>query len=114
MLPCSDVHWKLLPAILRELTLSMGKEGMAQSKIAAALGTTSAAVSQYVSGKRGGEKLEAKAVSACRKLAKKLAAGKVTKGELDFEVAKIVVLAKKSKLGDMDPCAICMSTRVKK
>lgn len=109
MLPCSDVHWKLLPAILRELTVSMGKEGMAQSRIAEMLGTTSAAVSQYVSGKRGGEKLDAKAVVACKKLAKQLAVGKIARKELDFEVAKIVVIAKKSKLGNRDPCAICMT-----
>lgn len=109
MLPCADVHWKLLPAICRELALDMGKEGMAQSKIAATLGTSSAAVSQYVSGKRGGVKLGSKAVQACRKLAKRLAGSKLVRSELDFEVAKILVIAKKSNMGSKDPCVVCMA-----
>ncbi|MBM3229922.1 hypothetical protein FJZ26_05800 [Candidatus Parvarchaeota archaeon] len=109
MLPCADVHWKLLPAICRELALDMGKEGMAQSKIAVTLGTTSAAISQYVSGKRGGMKLDSKSSAACRKLAKKIAGGKVKGQELDFEVAKILVIAKKSNMGKKDPCVVCMS-----
>ncbi len=108
MLPCSDVHWKLLPAICRELALDMGKAGMPQNSIAKALGMTSSAVSQYVSGKRGGQKLDVKTVAACRKVAKGIAGGKLSKDALDFEVAKILVIAKKSKLGKNDPCVICM------
>ncbi|MEM2137555.1 MAG: hypothetical protein QW568_00520 [Candidatus Anstonellaceae archaeon] len=110
MLPCADVHWKLLPAICRELAIDMGKQGMAQSKIAATLGTTSAAISQYVSGKRGGTKLDSKSLAACRTLAKKIACGKVKGQELDFEVAKILVIAKKSNMGNKDPCVVCMAT----
>jgi predicted transcriptional regulator len=87
----------------------MGKEGMAQSKIAAILGTTSAAISQYVSGKRGSLKLDPKSSAACRKLAKRIVGGKVKGGELDFEVAKILVIAKKSNMGNRDPCVVCMS-----
>ncbi len=109
MLPCADVHWKLLPAISRELAVSMEKENLPRSRIAATLGTSTAAISQYVSGKRGGKKLEAKAVEACRKLAKRIAGGKVKGGRIDIEISRILVLAKKSGLGRNDPCAICMS-----
>jgi predicted transcriptional regulator len=109
MLPCADVHWKILPAICREIAVGMEKEGATRGRIAAALGTTGAAVSQYISGKRGGEKLNAKAVAACRKLAKKMAGRGVDRAETDLEVSRIIVIAKRSKLGRRDPCAICMS-----
>lgn len=110
MLPCADVHWKLLPAICRELALDMGKAGMPQNTIAKALGTTSAAISQYVSGKRGGQKLDAKTLLACRKVARQIAKGELDKDALDFAVAKILVIAKRSKLGDKDPCVVCMGS----
>lgn len=109
MLPCADVHWKILPAICREIALSMEKEGVKRGRIAASLGTTGAAVSQYISGKRGGERLNAKAVAACRKLAKRIAKAGIGKGGIELEVSKIIVIAKKSKLGRNDPCAICMA-----
>jgi predicted transcriptional regulator len=109
MLPCSEVHWKILPAVSRELAVMLEKENVPRSSIAQALGTSGAAVSQYISGKRGGEKLAAKAIVACGKLAKKIAAGKATSGQIQLEMAKIIVLAKKSKLGKNDPCVICMS-----
>ena len=109
MLPCGEVHWKILPAVSRELAVMLEKEHVPRSRIASALGTSGAAVSQYISGKRGGEKLPAKAVVACGKLAKKIATGKVSEEEMLVEMAKIIVLAKKSKLGMKDPCVICMS-----
>ena len=111
MLPCADVHWKILPAICRELAVALEKEGVPRSRIAGALGTTGAAVSQYISGKRGGERLNAKAVAACRKLAKRMAGKGMDRTEADLEVSRIIVIAKKSKLGRRDPCAICMAGR---
>ena len=42
-----------------------------------------------------------------RGLAKKMAAGKVAGGRLNLEVARIIALAKKSGLGDSDPCVVC-------
>ncbi len=107
MLPCGEVHWKILPAISRELAVQMHKEGVANKRIAEVFGTSSAAISQYVSGKRGGLKLDSKTVQACRGLARKLSSGKIKNG-VDGEIAKILVIAKGSKLGKNDPCAICM------
>ena len=109
MLPCSEVHWKILPAVCRQLALFMEKESVSRAKIAAALGTSQAAVSQYISGKRGAEKLPLLAVKECRLLAKKYAKGEVDASEMDIGISMIVVLAKGSKLGKNDPCAICMS-----
>jgi len=45
----------LLPAIRRELAIALKKRGADQRTIARYLGITDAAVSQYISGKRGTE-----------------------------------------------------------
>ena len=108
MLPCKEVHWKILPAVSRELAVMLEKENVPRKRIASALGTTPAAVSQYISGKRGGKKLDAKAVAACKKLARRIATGKAADKQVPLEMARIIALAKKSKLGKNDPCIICM------
>ena len=110
MLPCSEVHWKILPSVCRQLALCMEKEDVPRAKIASALGTSEAAVSQYISGKRGAGKLPARAIKECAILAKKYAAGKVKASGMDVGISMIVVIAKGSTLGRNDPCAICMST----
>ena len=109
MLPCSEVHWKILPSVCRQLALCMEKENVPRAKIAAALGTSEAAVSQYISGKRGAGKLPVAAKKECALLAKKYAAGTVKAGGMDIGISMIVVIAKGSTLGKNDPCAICMS-----
>ena len=47
--------WYVIPAIRREFVREMKKCGLKQSEIALKLGLTRAAVSQYVSGKRGSD-----------------------------------------------------------
>ncbi len=108
MLPCSEVHWKILPSVCSQLALCMEKEKVPRASIAAALGTSEAAVSQYISGKRGAGKLPAAAKKECCALAKKFASGKVKASEMDVGISMIVVIAKGSTLGKNDPCAICM------
>jgi len=108
MLPCSEVHWKILPAVSREIALCLEKAEVPQSRIAAALGTTPSAVSQYLKGKRGGMKLEKDVKEACKSLAEKIAAGEVSGQSLNLEIARIIAIAKKTKLGENDPCVICM------
>jgi len=110
MMPCSEVHWKILPAICRELSVRLEKEKVPRSSIAKALGTTPAAISQYIAGKRGGEKLCPGAVEACRRLARKIASGHASGRQIQAETAKIVAIAKKSRLGKDDPCLICMGS----
>ena len=102
------MHWKILPAIYKGLASSMDKEHVPRTSIAKALGTTQAAISQYIGGKRGGMKLGKQAQEACRKLARKIADGKIKGAKMDLEIAKIVVIAKKSALGEDDPCMVCM------
>ena len=47
--------WYVIPAIRKELVLSLKKKGVKQKDIAASLGVTEAAVSQYVSSKRASD-----------------------------------------------------------
>jgi len=108
MLPCSEVHWKILPSVCSQLALCMEKEGVSRARIAGALGTSEAAVSQYISGKRGAGKLPLRAKKECTLLAKKFALGKVKADGMDVGISMIVVIAKGSTLGKNDPCAICM------
>ena len=109
MLPCSEVHWKILPSVCSQLALCMEKENVPRAAIAAALGTSEAAVSQYISGKRGAGKLPSDAKRECALLARKFASGKVKADEMDVGISRIVVIAKGSTLGKNDPCAICMT-----
>jgi predicted transcriptional regulator len=106
MLPCKEVHWKILPAVSRELALCLEEAGVGRARIARELGTTPAAVSQYISGKRGGAAISPVAKKACCALARRMASGSV-KGSLNVEIARIIAIAKKSGLGDSDPCVVC-------
>lgn len=45
--------WYAIPAIRREIAMDMKRRGIAQKEIASILGITGAAVSQYLSKKRG-------------------------------------------------------------
>ncbi|MBS3167409.1 helix-turn-helix domain-containing protein [Candidatus Woesearchaeota archaeon] len=47
--------WYILPALRRAIALELQHKGLRQNKIAELLGITEAAVSQYLSGKRGTE-----------------------------------------------------------
>ncbi|MFH1450838.1 MAG: helix-turn-helix domain-containing protein [archaeon] len=53
LFPCELVVWRILPAIRARLAQELAKKGMSQKDIAAQLGITPAAVSQYISKKRG-------------------------------------------------------------
>lgn len=108
MLPCKEVHWRILPAISRELALRMEKDGIERRRIALALGTTCAAVSQYISGKRGrGAALSKGARQACKDLAKRMGQAAMRPEDTNAEISRIIVIAKGSRLGDSDPCMIC-------
>jgi len=47
--------WLILPAIRKQLAFSLKEQGMKQKDIAKTLGMTEAAISQYLSKKRGDE-----------------------------------------------------------
>ena len=52
-MPCEIIIWYVLPGIRREITKNMIKNGLTQKEAAKKLGVTDAAVSQYLSEKRG-------------------------------------------------------------
>ena len=52
--PCEIIVWNVVPIIRKEVTLKLIKNhGLTQRKAAKKLGITEAAISRYVSGKRG-------------------------------------------------------------
>lgn len=51
--PCEVVFWKVGPSFRGYLVKKLVKEGMKQRDVAKLLGLTEAAISQYLSGKRG-------------------------------------------------------------
>ena len=52
-LPCQEVVWDLLPAIRAALAAALVRKGHSQLQAARLLDTAPAAISQYLSGKRG-------------------------------------------------------------
>jgi predicted transcriptional regulator len=52
-LPCQEVVWDLLPAIRAALAAALVRKGHSQLQAARLLETAPAAISQYLSGKRG-------------------------------------------------------------
>jgi len=122
--PCIAAVWYLIPAVSASLAKKLAKEGLSQSQIAAKLGITRAAVSQYISGKRGIElKLGHKSKKALEKLAKKLAAAKSDSGdaELSLSMCGICAIARKEKVlcglhrksGADKGCKICCGATCK-
>jgi hypothetical protein len=59
MQPCESAVKYKVPAIKAELARKLKKQGKSQKEIAAILGVTEAAVSQYLSGKRARNKRKA-------------------------------------------------------
>jgi len=52
--PCEIIVWNIVPVIKKELANSLVKDfGFTQKKTSIKLGTTEAAISRYISGKRG-------------------------------------------------------------
>jgi len=57
-IPCEEAVWYILPIIRKEFTKSLIKDhGLTQRKAAEKLGITEAAISQYISKKRGDLKI---------------------------------------------------------
>lgn len=107
MLPCAQVHWKILPKIYKAIAFELETNKIPRKRIAKILGTTQAAISQYLTGKRGTGKLSRKAQIACKKLAKKIIQNKINEKSIDVEMARIIAIQKKSK-EKIHPCIVCM------
>jgi predicted transcriptional regulator len=83
---CEEAVWYILPHVRKEFAKSLIKDhGLTQRKAAEKLGITEAAVSQYISKKRGGLKLHHPAIRKEIKASTK----KVANG--DVEVMKIEI-----------------------
>ena len=52
---CERIFWELLPSIRRYAAVKLRERGKSLPEIGKILGVTKSAVSQYLSGKRGGE-----------------------------------------------------------
>ena len=120
--PCIAAVWYLIPAVSASLAKQLAKEGLSQSEIASKLGITRAAVSQYISGKRGTElKLGRKSKKALDALAKKLAASKADDAGLSLAMCEICAIARKEKVlcglhrksGADKACKICCGATCK-
>lgn len=114
--PCSVVVWYLLPAMGAELARELARLGLTQKEISVRLGITPAAVSQYVSGKRGREvKLSPRVLAEVKGLAQDLASGK-TSGEVTPTVCRICGIARSEKAlcklhaarGASSSCGFCL------
>jgi predicted transcriptional regulator len=108
--------WYLIPAVSAGLARRLAREGLSQSQIAKKLGITRAAVSQYISGKRGTElKLGKKSKKALDALAKRLAGGKPDDAQLSLAMCEICAIARRErvlcglhrKAGAAKGCKIC-------
>ncbi len=118
--PCQVVYWYLLPAMSSALSRELVKLGIPQKDIASALGLTPAAVSQYISRKRGKEiKLDKRTRAEITKLAKKIARKKMNECDVMYEVCGICAVARRSRtlcrmhkeMTNQRECHVCMDTR---
>ncbi|RLF44034.1 MAG: transcriptional regulator [Thermoplasmata archaeon] len=51
--PCEYIVWNILPCIRKRLAENLLKRGLSQKEIAEKIGVSNAAISQYISNKRG-------------------------------------------------------------
>jgi predicted transcriptional regulator len=115
--PCEIIIWKILPTIRSELARSLVQEfGLSQRETARRLGLTDAAVSQYLSEKRGTTRVENEALKKdIHEAASRIAEGKgdPVVAELclicsHFKERKLLNKMYKEETGDALPdCLIC-------
>lgn len=86
--------WYSLPAIRRKLALTMKKQGIAQQEIAKQLHLAPSAVSQYITGKRGGSKLPKELDEEFEKAAKNII---TSKSSTSKEIMRLNELLKKTR-----------------
>jgi hypothetical protein len=96
-MPCEIIIWYVLPSIRREITKNLIKNGLNQKQAAEKLGITDAAVSQYLSEKRG--KIEIKDKEIMREIKK--SAERIVAGDDSMmieETCRICGLIKSSRI----------------
>ncbi len=86
--------WYLLPAIRREISKSLVRNGLTQREVALKLGITESAVSQYLKEKRAIEiKFDNSVLNSIEKSSKKISRNE----NVMKEIEKIIHLMKKTK-----------------
>jgi hypothetical protein len=100
-LPCEITVWYVVPVIKSELAKELHERGMTQKKIAEVIDVTQAAVSQYLSKKRGsGLKLTPEMHREVRLFADKVVNDKIPKDGLKKLICIECNIARKSGLLD--------------
>ena len=93
--------WLILPALRKQFVISLKKIGIKQKNIAAMMGLTTAAISQYLSGKRGRDVFfSAKVVEEVEASCKRISCGK---SEFRTELQRCLKIIKKSRF----ICSVC-------
>ncbi|MFH1447451.1 MAG: helix-turn-helix domain-containing protein [Candidatus Micrarchaeota archaeon] len=118
-LPCQITIWYLIPAITAEIVKELKKLGINQTNIAKALGVTPAAVSQYVSGKRGRAiQLTPDMRKRIAEISKEVASGTIGGEQLAREMCELCITARRkgllcdqhSRISNTDyDCGMCLS-----
>jgi len=113
--PCEVVVWDVLPSIRAALTEELVERGLSQKEISKKLGITPAAVSQYLSRKRG-YKIDVKEVmkNEIKELADNIIQGKVDDVvlktcEICMKLRRNRVVCGLNKCGVNDECDTCLS-----
>ncbi len=92
--PCEYIVWNILPCIRKKLAENLLKSGLSQKEVAEKLGVSSAAISQYLSNKRGKmEKFNTKIEREIEKSARAILNGK----DVIDEICRICRIIKKDK-----------------
>lgn len=97
-IPCEIVVWQVLPLIRRELATELvDAHGMSQAEVARRFGVTDAAISQYLTKKRGGEYSSSQFYPAFHREVEESAA-RMSAGTSDFdsEMCRLCMVVKSS------------------
>lgn len=94
-LPCEIVVWYLVPVIKSELAKDLVDRGMTQKKVAEVIDVTQAAVSQYISKKRGGNvQLAPQMKEDIKSFVDRVINGKTKKEDIQKLICKECMLAR--------------------
>lgn len=95
-IPCEIVVWQVLPLIRRELAKELVRShNMSQAEVARKFGITDAAVSQYLTRKRGGEYSELPCYSEFQSEIGDAAARIAHGGDVGTEVCRLCLVVKR-------------------
>ena len=99
--PCEYIVWNVLPCIRKHLAEALHRKGLSQREVASMLGVSDAAISQYLSDKRGSRnKFDPRVMEEIEKSADVLING----GDVVEEICRICSFIKKEKMLEEEIC----------